>query len=287
MKKVILAAFLIFGLSTATYAVEDHSAKLDPEIIALCNKVMINIYRDILKSKDKYKHLKDFDEKAIYENKYGIYAILYKYQPEEGEDKKSANYEFGLTIDGIDDVSFPDKRSSFNLVFPLLGLKFSGYKTRITSRTQYDIAPTINRNGAVLSEYQQKFMPLQMTIRTLQNTYKIRENIEFEVILKNVSKRHMVVKSLGMETLYFLFEDMVWGTSPDSQERGGQDVILKSGGSLSLKFKGESFQQSRDIKIYCAYRMSIQGVNPAATLNVKIIDDPLNPADPTPRRSKK
>jgi hypothetical protein len=287
MKKAILAAFLIGGLSTATYAVEAPTPKFDPEVIAICNKVMINIYKDILKSKDKYKHLKSFDEKAIYENKYGIYTILYKYEPEEGEDKKSGNYEFGLTIDGIDDVTFPDKRRSFNLAFPLLGLKFSGYKTKITTRTQYDIAPTINRNGAVLSEYQQKFMPLQMTIRALQNTYKIRENIEFEVVLKNVSKRHMVVKSLGMDTLYFLFEDMVWGTSPDSQERGGEDAILKSGGSLSLKFKGESFQKPRDIQIYCAYRMSIKGVNPAATLNLKIIDDPMNPADLTPHRSKK
>lgn len=286
MKKAIFTILFLFGLSWTVYGEENYSMKLDPETKAVCNKVMVNIYKDILKVKTKYPQLKDFDEKALYENKYGLYAIIYKYEPQEGEDKKKVNYEFGLTIDGINEVPFPDKRNTFNLTFPLLGLKFSGYKSRITSRTQYDIAPTINRNGAILSEYQQKFMPLQLTLRTIKDTYKIREDIEFEVILTNVSKRHMYVKSLGMETLYFLFEDMVWGTNPDSQQRGGKDIILKAGESFSLKFRGESFQKPRDIQIYCAYRMSIKGVNPAGTLNVRIVDDPENPADLTPHRGR-
>lgn len=286
MKKVIVMVLFLFGLFRTAYAEENYAMKLDPETKAICNKVMVNIYKDILKVKSQYPQLENFDEKVLYENKYGLYTILYKYETPEGEDQKKVSYEFGLTIDGINDVSFPDRRNTFNLVFPLLGLKFSGYKTKITSRTQYDIAPSINRNGTILSEYQQKFMPLRLTIRALKDTYKIREDIEFEVILTNVSKRHMYVKSLGMATLYFLFEDMVWGTNPASKQKGGKNIILKAGESFSLKFKGESFQKPRDIQIYCAYRMSIEGVNPAGTLNVRIVDDPENPAELTPHRGR-
>jgi hypothetical protein len=288
MKKAIFAALFAFGLLSAVSAEENYPTRLDPETKMLCNKVMVDIYRDILSAKDKFKQLSQFGEKSLYENKYGIYTIVYKYAPGEDDPNKAQNYEFGITIDGIDDVTFADKKGAFNLAFPLLGLKFSGYQARHLLRSQYNLMNAINKHGAALSMHQQKYIPLQLTLRALKDTYKIREDIEFEVTLKNISNRHMVVKDLGMETLYFLFEDMVWGTSPNSAKRGGGNVVLKSGESVKLKFKGESFQKPRDIQIYCAYRMSIKGVNPAGTLNVKIIDDPDNPANSTlpPSRRK-
>lgn len=278
MKKLVLTIFFALGLSWAVYAAEDYSIKLDPQTKALCNKVIINIYKDILKVKGKYPQLKNFDDKVFYENEYGIYTILYKDTSAEGEGQKNPAYEFGLTIDGLTDNPFPDKPNTFNFAFPLLGLKFSGYQPKHVLRSQFDVLSVINKNGVLLSDYQQKFMPLQLTLKTLKDTYKIREDIEFEVVLKNVSNRHMVVKSLGIDTLYFVFEDMVWGTSPNTQERGGKNVILKSGESLTLKFKGESFQKPRDIQIYCAYRMSIKGVNPSGTLRVRVVDDSDHPA---------
>src|SRR5690349_17994220 len=98
MKKVIWLALLLLSVSSSALAEETYAPKLDPETKALCNKVMVNVYKDIIKAKTKYKHLKNFDEKSLFENKHGIYTILYKYEPEEGEDKRTSDYHFGITI---------------------------------------------------------------------------------------------------------------------------------------------------------------------------------------------
>ena len=273
MNKVILFAFFLFMVSVPVQA-EEKVAKFSAATKEVANEVMLNIYKDILKAKDKYPELQGFGENSLYENKYGIYAIVYKDNVDPKLLKKGTSpFELGLTIDKIDDVTFAKKPNNFNFAFPMLGLKFSGYQTKRMLRTQYDMMPLVNKNGNLLSDYQQKFMPLRLTVRTMKDSYKVREDIEFEVVLKNVSNRHMVVKSLGMDTLFFVFGDMTWGTSPNSDDRGGEDVVLKSGESLSLKFKGESFPKPKDIEIYCAYRMSIKGVNPSDTLRVKVVED--------------
>ena len=271
--KILLVGIFLITTSGLSWA-EEKVADFTPETKEFCNEVIINIYKDILKVKDKYPGLRNFDEKALFENQYGIYSIIYKEPVDEAQMKRSTvPFEFGVTIDKIQDTTFAGKRNSFNLAFPLLGVKFTGYQTKRMLRTQFDVMPLVNEHGTILSDYQQKFMPLRLTIRTLKDIYKVRQPIEFEVVLKNVSKRHMVVKSLGMETLFFLFGDMAWGTNPSSGQKGGRDVVLKAGESVSLKFQGESFEKPHDIEIYCAYRMSVKGVNPSGTLRIKVVED--------------
>jgi len=270
MNRMILIVFFLLAVNVPMSRAEEKVAEFSPELKEICNQAMINIYKDILKVKDKYSELKNFDEKVLYENQYGIMTLIYKDTPEKVT-RNTVPFELGLTIDKMEDVSFAKKANNFNFAFPMLGLKFTGYQTKRLVRSHLDVLPLVNKHGAVLSDYQQQFLPLRLTVRTLKDSYKVREDIEFEVILKNVSKRHMYVKSLGIDTLYFVISGAAWGTSPNSKERGGKRSILKAGESLSLKFKGESFQKPQDIDIYCAYRMSINGVNPANTLRVKIV----------------
>ena len=133
--------------------------------------------------------------------------------------------------------------------------------------------PLIDEFGAVLARHQQEYMPLKLYLRTLKDTYHVREDIEFEVELKNVAKNNMIVKSLGVNSLFFLFNNQFWGTQPSSGDVGGRDVILKSGESLTMRFKGESFQRPREFEIVCTYAMSIQGVNPSGVLNIRVIEE--------------
>ena len=269
----IMIAVLLFWATAAVGWAEEKVADFSRETKDVCNQVMINIYKDILKVKNKYPELTNFDEKVLHENEYGIYAIVYEDTRPEAIGKKKPPFEMGLTIDKMEDATFPEKTNTFNFAFPLLGLKFSGYQTKRMLRTQYDIMPLVYGHGTTLEDYQQQFMPLQLTVRTLRDVYKVREDIEFEVSLKNVSNRHMKVKSLGIKTLFFIFGNMAWGTSPALGAKGGGNVILKSGESLTLKLKGESFQKPRDVEIYCAYRMSIKGVNPSTTLRIKVVEN--------------
>jgi len=273
MTNKIITAFLIFWAMTAIVRAEEKVAEFSEETKEVCNQVMINIYKDILKVKNKYPELKNFDENALHENQLGIYTIIYKDSRPEMQNRKTPPFEMGLTIDKIKDATFAGKPNNFNFSFPLLGLKFSGYYTKRYLRSQYDVVPVVNQHGTILEDYQQQFVPLKLTVKTPKSIYKVREDIEFEITLKNVSNRHMRVKSLGMNTLFFVIGDMVWGTSPASKQRGGEDVVLRSGESLTLKFKGESFQKPRDVQIYCSYRMSIRGVNPSDTLRIKVVEN--------------
>ncbi len=244
----------------------------DPKLKELCNEVVMSIYQEIEKEKARYPELENFDKSRLTENQYGIYQIDYEYTG-EARDKAQTPYRFGLTIDRMKDVTFEQSRDSFNFGFPLLDVKFSGYQRKHLLRTQFDVLPLIQKYGDLLAGYQQEYLPLRLELRTIKDTYHVREDVEFEVILKNVSKRHMIVKGLGQSTLFFLFDNQYWGTRPTDNSQGGESVILKSGESIHMRFKGESFQKPHKFEIFSVYLMSIKGVNPTGTLKVSVVDE--------------
>ncbi|MCR4336748.1 MAG: hypothetical protein NUV91_02940 [Candidatus Omnitrophica bacterium] len=264
---------MLLSLLVSPSLAADQPLPIDEETKKVCNQVILSIYKDILAVKDKYNDLKDFGEKSFYQNKYGIYTILYEFQSEEqSQTRRKKSYRFAITIDGMEDKIFAAEDGVFNLGFPLLGVKFSGYQQRHLLRSQLDIMPFIEKHGAILADYQQKFLPLQIYLRKVRGTYKAKEDIEFEVVLKNVTKRHMIVKGLGHETLFFLFDGQTWGTQPAAGNKGGEKKILRAGESLNMIFKGESFPTAKEIEIFAMYRMSIQGVNPTSRLKIQIVE---------------
>jgi hypothetical protein len=268
MKKILLF-MLWFLITTSVYA---QAPALDEKTKQICNQAILDIYNDILAVKEKYPSLAHFDENVMYENKNGLYAIVYQYDGEATE-KNKTRYAFGVTIDRLDDKTFPPQDGYFDYTFPVLGLKFSGYQRRTPGAAQYNALPLVQKYGGPISDLQQEGLPLRLFLRSSKDTYRVREEIEFEVVLKNVSKRHMVVKNLGQETLYFLFNNQFWGTRPFGAIKGSESVILKAGESLTARFKGEGFQIPREIEIYGVYRMGIQGVNPSAVLRLQIVSD--------------
>ena len=275
-QKIILTIALLFTCSfypSMSFAEEEGIDKATKEI---CNQTMLNIYYDILAVKDKYKELLNFGETAFFENKYGIYTIVYQYEGTTDDKpelkRKATPYAFAITIDRLNDITFKQKEGAFNFGFPVLGIKISGYQQKHVIRKQFNVLPLIDKYGAALSDHQQKYMPLRLYLKPLRESYHVRDDIEFEVVLKNVSKRNMIVKSLGYNSLYFLFNNEVWGTSPAGGTSGGQDSVLQPGESLSTVFKGASFQRPQEFEIYGVYKKTIEGINPYGILKVKVTE---------------
>ena len=257
-----ISCFLLLtfvGLAQAESAVSQ-------EAIELSNQTILGIYQEIINQKSNYPELKDFGESCLFKNKNGMYVLIYDYKDLVTGDP----YNFGITINVMDSTDFNDRVGRFSYGFPALGLKIVGFFNKHPIRTQYDIMPLISKHGMDLAEYQQGFLPLRIFIEPVKDVFKVKENLQFNIILKNVGKRHMVVKSLGEGSLFFLVNNQAWGKNPLSGNPGGKDEILKSGEEIQLKLKGESFQKPQEVEITCFYGMSIDGVNPIAKARVRI-----------------
>ena len=243
---------------------------VDAETKKIANQVVADIYHDIFAHKSKYPELAQFDESTMFENKQGLYAIVYKYKP--AEDKKAEVYEFGLTVIDIDTPIFQEQgQYAFDLHLPVLGLKFAGYFKRTVRGKYFDIMGMINKHGVLLADHQQKYMPLQLNLRTEKSVFAVQEAIQFQVELKNTSKKNMWVKEINDSTLYCLFNNRSWGTQAQGASRT-KDLILKSGESIHRQFVGEKLKEPSEIEIYCSYSLSVKGVKPSGILKVKVTE---------------
>lgn len=297
IRKILIA----FGMLMFTAMGHTEEFVISSQTKDICNQVIMDIYSEILQKKDKYKELANFGESAVFKNPYDIYAIIYQSgEAVPGEkDPRKRPFTFAVTIDRIGDKSFPDKEGVFNFGFPPLGLKFSGYQSQHLLQSQFDILPLINKQGTMLLNYQQQFLPLRLYIKMEKEVYKIREDIGFVAILQNVSKENMLVDPLDEDSLYFLVDNNSWGTfsgqkkkarkaakvqtrtSKTAKQKGpgpkattrGPKIILRSGESLDMKFKGESFLIPREVEIFGAYRMKVVDTNPATSVRIKIVEE--------------
>ena len=314
MRTWLLLAILLF-CPLRSWAVEpaagDEEA-LTPETIQICNQVMSDIYQHILQVRDRYKELAQFNEEAFFKNKQGIYTIAYDQVEEveapDGSMRKKVPFSFGVTIEPTGSETFSARPGSFAYGFPALGLKFSGYQNKRLLRTQFDLIPLLGEHGQALNEYQQQFLPLQLTVRPLKEEYQVREDIEVEVVLTNVSLANIRVQDLSEDTLFFTVNGRFWGTSlwtpPQvlddraarrerraerreakveernkrlSKRLGGAKIkkvagLLNAGDSISLILKGESFPAPQEVEVQCTYSVLVKDVNPMATMRFKIVE---------------
>ena len=266
-----IVAGAVLSVAANSWA-QDNPRAMDPKVKEICNQVIRSIYFDILDQKDAYETLKNFDERVMYESKDGVYAIMYEAGRPSAGDTARRPYRLGLTFEPAGQSVFPIQEDSFVEEYPALGVRLNGYQNQYLLKSEFDVRPLVKQYSRALADYQQEHIPLRLFLQPVKDTYNVREDIEFEVILQNVSKRNMIVKGLGANTLFFLFNDKYWGTRPTANQKGGKDVVLLAGKSLRMKFKGESFQEPKRIQIFGVYRMSVGGVNPYGTLDVDIVE---------------
>lgn len=270
--KIMTSLVIIFLWCSTTFGQE---LNLDEETRALCNQVMLNIFDDIYAAKARYRELKDLDKNMLVKNQHDIYSLQYAYHNPLDETASSV-YEFGITILGTREENiFSDKENVFSLGFPLLDLKFAGYQIKGLKQKQFDILGTVQTHGQLLWNRQQRNLPVQLIVESVKESYPVGEDIDFMVTLKNLTKRNIKVKDLSEGTLFFLYNNAVWGAREvDPQNNTGiKQIILKPLESITKRFRGEGSNFPKEFVIFASYGMTYKGVNPTSVLKIRVGED--------------
>ena len=266
LKKIQLCLALSLFLSSSLASAQE----INEATKEVANQVIVDVYRSILAVKDKFPELAAFDEKVLYENKYGIYTISYQYT-DPRIPNATDSYEFLITIIGMNDEPF--KRpgfEDFQYGFPILDLRAVVFIKKDTRWQRFKLENLIPKNLDRLSNYQQEFLPLRIFLTTNKDVYKVNERIQFNVKVINQSRQNLRVKPLDGKSLYFTFDDKNWGSIPTSQQ-ATKEVILPPGGSLSRDFKGESFSKPKEIEIVATYNVGYRGILPSSLKRIRIV----------------
>lgn len=242
---------------------------IDDKARQFCKDIVANIYNEILARKDQYSELADFDENVLYENTDGIYTIVYEYPRPQAAEKR-VSYAMGVSIIGLDNNLFQEQKRVFELNFPLLGVKIIGYQPKYLKESQFDVMPIIRKYTQQLSDFQQRRLPLRLSIEPVKKVCQVGEEILFDVVLKNVGNEHLFVKTLGSSTLFFLLNNARWGTQPSDYSQGGDRVILRINDELRVRFKGNAYLHPGKVSIYGVYNVGIKGVKPCARSEITI-----------------
>lgn len=263
MMKTTIPIFLILGILSRPVCA---ASTIDDESRTVANKVMQNVFDRIIFEKSKHAELSDFDKKNLSLNSRQMSVIEYSSQMTQ----EHRPYGFALTILPLNEPLPQEwKDNGFELVFPVLKLKFAGYQRRAVDG-RFDIRAPMQRYGQILSEYQQQFLPLQMSISAEKEIYKTDEEIIFTITLTNTSSASLLVKPLNSTNLYILYDNTMFPFSTEDP-LVRQTSALEPGHSLSKTFHGDAFQFPRDIEIYVSYNMTFDGVKPFSRVRLKII----------------
>ncbi len=275
-KAIVKNIFVFFLVSFFVPSLAAQDTPIDKALIDLSNEVIVNIYRDIAKEKDWYVELKDFNEKHLLENTYGIYAIHYRYDDVDSPGKKQS-MEFGVTILKMeDDNIFHGKgHNVFDLGFPLLNLKISGYQVKSIKNRQFDFQGPLQKHGQILLDEQAKKLPFQMSLESAQKYFFVGEEIEFTVKLKNISDKNLQVVNLNEETLFCEYNEEEWGkrSIAPAMSRYLEKTVLDPDKSINKILRIPSLQSPQEFEIYCSYGMTHKGVSPFGTLKIKVVKD--------------
>jgi len=303
-KTIIIILILLFFSPRIGYP---KPSKVDPQAKELCNQVMLEIFKEIYSLRGKYQELSQFDKDVMFKNKLGLYTIVYKYEEEleypDGTIEVKVPYSFAVTIDRLQDQTFPSREGSFAYSFPVLSLKFSGYQNKRLLRTQFNVLTVLGKHGKVINDYQQQFLPVRLFIRTTKQEYKVDEPVDIAVILTNVSKANLVMKKLDSETLHFSLNGRIWGVFLESQnkrknlsrrEQIAQELkarregrkkraqqknsksiagLLESGEAFTITFHGATFSDPQDVVVEAVYQIPMRGVYPSATVKFKVVEE--------------
>ena len=167
MKKIIFT--ILFLLIVTPSMVSAQVMRLDADNIAQCNQVIEKIFNDVMKAKSQYPELKDFTGGLLTKNKYGLNTFHYKHEDVDANGRTIA-YDIALSIVGLNDVNpYSTDDNAFDLGFPLLGMKFSGYQKRTFKSRQFDVLKLI-ASGKTVSEIGEK---LSLSVTTV-STYRAR-----------------------------------------------------------------------------------------------------------------
>jgi hypothetical protein len=266
-KLFIISLVLLFALPVFA---QDNSDALDPNLIEVCNSAVKNIAQAIERKSGEVPGLGNFRVSDIRINPWGLYVINYRSVDE------NYPYSFGLTVTPIEQDHFKsdsnnEKLGRFELRLPLLGVSFEGYQYRLNDK-YLDLIKLTRQYGHTVSAEQQKLLPFELTMEAVKKDYKVREDIEFIVRLRNNTNKMMYVKDLTVDTLFFIYDNKPYGADEvDSNAyKNVRTIKLMPGEAMQKIFRGSGFRTPREVEIYGTYIMTYKDIQPEAVLKLII-----------------
>ncbi len=209
--------FLFLFIPAIAWGGELFNDPIPPETIEKMNAIFKKLYDEILAEKPKYKELEGFDETALTKNQYGFYAINYATEiPSAGG--RTTPYAFGLTIDNLLDKTYTKKMGYFKYPMQISNLRLSGYLVKHPLRRQFNIKPLVDKYYEDMVDDQQVNLPIKLMIVFDKDTYQVGEELNFKVVLANMSKQNVLVKGLSKDTLFFTLNREYWGTKSSMEQ---------------------------------------------------------------------
>jgi hypothetical protein len=268
-KRIVMKYLVILFFLMASPA---WSQSIDRRAVEVSNQVVMNIYNDISSQKDRYPELANLSQENLSKNEYGIYRLNYVY-PMTDQFGNTKNYGFDVTVsafNGSDDLTSKGE-GFFNYDFPLLKVRMLGNQTFVYKSKQFNIRDIIEQNKDVLANEQQKRLPFRLAVSTAKDSFSKDEDIEFIVTLQNTTDHVLMVKELSPKTVHFLINGQAWQITAVKEGKRISHSVLKSGESMTRRFNGQGLNRRKEFDVVCTYSMTYEGINPTASLKVKII----------------
>ena len=266
MKRILSILFFLLAL---IIAFETKAQELDQDIAALCNKTVQEIYNAILTQKDRYPELSAFNESTLTKNEFGLLQLQY----ESSFMAADQSFQFHLTFLPTETAyPFPEGYKTFQLGFPLLDMKLTGFKNKQLKKDQFDISKLIEQFGLPLWDEQQRFNMYHLEIIPDKTTYTVEEEIEFVVRLTNEAETARKFKNLNSKTVRIEYASAPAVLSEDFLQNAKKEKerVVFPGKSIETRFRTSGFDTPSDVTIRATYAMTYKSIHPSAKVVIRI-----------------
>ncbi|MGE0268358.1 MAG: hypothetical protein AB7S78_07870 [Candidatus Omnitrophota bacterium] len=266
----IYHVFLLSSLILVSPSIAEQPG-LDPATIEICNNVVKSIYNEIEKLKPRYHDLELFNIIALKKNQWGFDFIKYRYLDVVGS-KQVDKLEFGVEFVPIDaDQEYSFEGAHFEYAFPLLKVKLIAYQNNSNKHRQIEILPFVKEFARPLLDYQSKQLPIKLSLYADKSVFKVDEPVTFIAEFENLTGNNIKIKDLSSDSIAFAYDKVTWGSDLNLAHPTQGNEVLRPNRALKRKFKLNGFTEPQDLTIHATYLMNFKGVEPTATLNLKIV----------------
>jgi hypothetical protein len=245
-------------------------AKAQDEARSLANEMIQNVFAEAQEAGKTKSALAQLSQENFFKGEDGLLRIDYSTNYIDERSRQEQSYAFALVFVKMDEKNpYQDQAHAFSFEYPLLQLKLVGFQSQLPSKFSFNLGNSINRHLRKMEEFQQRFLPLSLTIEIEKEEYKPAEAITFNVHLRNLSGRPFQVHDLNEQTLYLEYAGKNWGSS-DLTDNPGKPVVLKKDDKLTKSFTINAPIKPGLVDVYCSYNMTYSGVKPSTTVSFQI-----------------
>lgn len=265
--------FLFLGLVVlAGQPARAEETVTDAATVEFCNNIIKKIYDEIEQRKPQYPDLELFNIIALKKNEWGFDYIKYRYIDVVGS-KQVDELNFSVEIVPIDvDQEYSLEGAHFEYTFPLLKLRLIAYQNDSNKHKQIDIMPFVKEHARPLLDHQSKYLPIKLKLYAEKNIFEVNEPVSFVAEFENLTGNNIKIKDLSNNSIAFAYDKVTWGADLNMAHPTEGTEVLRPNRSLKRKFKLSGFSEPQDLTIHATYLMNFKGVEPTATLNLKIVE---------------